>query len=84
MRVELRSLGFSYPRRGGGFLEVLSGLSATIQEQSVHAVVGPSGCGKSTLLRLIAGLEAPSDGPWSAMWASVPNSRAKRPTCTGG
>jgi len=62
MRVELRSLGFSYPRRGGGFLEVLSGLSATIQEQSVHAVVGPSGCGKSTLLRLIAGLEAPSDG----------------------
>jgi NitT/TauT family transport system ATP-binding protein len=26
------------------------------------AVVGPSGCGKSTLLRLIAGLDAPSEG----------------------
>jgi len=62
MRVEIRSLRFSYSRSGGGLLEVLNGLSATIQDQSVHAVVGKSGCGKSTLLRLVAGLETPSDG----------------------
>ncbi|MBI4404718.1 MAG: ATP-binding cassette domain-containing protein [Deltaproteobacteria bacterium] len=31
--------------------------------QSEHlAIIGPSGCGKSTLLRLLAGLDAPSDG----------------------
>jgi NitT/TauT family transport system ATP-binding protein len=28
----------------------------------IVALVGPSGCGKSTALRLLAGLEAPSDG----------------------
>ena len=32
------------------------------REGEILAVIGASGCGKSTLLRLIAGLEAPSEG----------------------
>lgn len=37
-------------------------VSFTLEQGDFFAIVGPSGCGKSTLLRLIAGLEAPSEG----------------------
>ncbi|HQT38730.1 MAG TPA: ABC transporter ATP-binding protein [Acidocella sp.] len=40
----------------------LDHISASIQQGEFIALLGPSGCGKSTLLRLLAGLEAPSDG----------------------
>ncbi len=40
----------------------LQGLSFSVEPGAFVAIVGPSGCGKSTLLRLIAGLEATSDG----------------------
>jgi sulfonate transport system ATP-binding protein len=43
-------------------LEVLSGISYTMEEGSFLSIVGSSGCGKSTLLRIIAGLEYASDG----------------------
>lgn len=37
-------------------------LNATIEDGEFLVILGPSGCGKTTALRLIAGLEAPSDG----------------------
>ncbi len=40
----------------------LQGLSFSVPQGAFVAIVGPSGCGKSTLLRLIAGLEATTDG----------------------
>ena len=40
----------------------LDDVSLEIAENEFVAVVGPSGCGKSTLLRVLAGLDAPSDG----------------------
>lgn len=42
--------------------QVIDGLSFTVDEGEFVAILGPSGCGKSTLLRLIAGLEASTDG----------------------
>ncbi|HRK70072.1 MAG TPA: ATP-binding cassette domain-containing protein, partial [Micropepsaceae bacterium] len=46
--------------------QALDSVSLRFGEGSFTCIVGPSGCGKSTLLRLIAGLEAPSQG--SIIW----------------
>lgn len=45
-----------------GEVEVITGLSLTIEEGEFVVLLGPSGCGKSTLLRMIAGLEDISGG----------------------
>jgi ABC-type sugar transport system ATPase subunit len=45
-----------------GGVAAVSDLCLAIADGELLAVVGPSGCGKSTLLRLLAGLEAPSEG----------------------
>ncbi|MDR7331891.1 ABC transporter ATP-binding protein [Roseateles asaccharophilus] len=42
--------------------EVIRDVSVDIADGEFCVLVGPSGSGKSTLLRLIAGLEAPTDG----------------------
>ena len=44
-----------------GVIKALDGVSISVGEREVVAVLGPSGCGKSTLLRVIAGLQ-PLDG----------------------
>ncbi|MEO5758642.1 MAG: sn-glycerol-3-phosphate ABC transporter ATP-binding protein UgpC [Mesorhizobium sp.] len=43
-------------------LDVITGLSLTMNDGEFVVIVGPSGCGKSTLLRMIAGLETISGG----------------------
>ncbi|PLS15334.1 peptide ABC transporter ATP-binding protein [Bacillus sp. M6-12] len=45
-----------------GKLEVLKGISTSIKEGEVVAIIGPSGSGKSTFLRCLNLLEKPSDG----------------------
>jgi len=55
--VELRGVARRYGER-----TVLEDFNLSIERGSFVAIVGRSGCGKSTLLRLIAGLEAASDG----------------------
>ena len=54
---ELRSVSKWYDE-----VQVLAGVSFSIEPGADLAIVGPSGCGKSTTLRLLAGLEAPTSG----------------------
>lgn len=55
--IEVQDLHKSF-----GDHEVLKGISVTIREGEVIAVIGPSGCGKSTFLRSINLLETPTSG----------------------
>ncbi|MEN2978254.1 ABC transporter ATP-binding protein [Tistrella bauzanensis] len=55
--LELRHLSKRF-----GSTKVLHDIDLVVPRGSFTVFVGPSGCGKSTLLRLIAGLDAPSDG----------------------
>ena len=56
-QVHLRKVVKKY-----GSLQVVHGINLEINDNEFVVLVGPSGCGKSTTLRMIAGLEAISDG----------------------
>lgn len=45
-----------------GSIAAVDGISLTVEPGQLVALLGPSGCGKTTTLRMIAGLEAPTDG----------------------
>jgi polar amino acid transport system ATP-binding protein len=51
--IELRNVHKSF-----GHLEVLKGISASVEKSEVVCIIGPSGSGKSTILRCINGLES--------------------------
>lgn len=55
--IEVKDLHKSY-----GKLNVLQGITETIQDQEVVCVIGPSGSGKSTFLRCLNLLEIPTSG----------------------
>jgi putative ABC transport system ATP-binding protein len=58
--LELREVVKRYP--GEPPLEVLRGVSLTVEAGEMAAIVGPSGSGKSTLLHLVGTLDRPSQG----------------------
>ena len=60
--LEVKDLEKSYPTGTGGRLEVLRGVSFTVERGEVVAVVGESGTGKSTLLHLLGALARPDKG----------------------
>src|ERR671913_694233 len=45
-----------------GAFQALQGVSLTVRDGELVALLGPSGCGKPTLLRIIAGLETQTAG----------------------
>jgi thiol reductant ABC exporter CydD subunit len=57
--LAVEGLRVSYPGRSE---PALDGLSLTVDEGEVLALVGPSGCGKSTLLSVLLGLVTPELG----------------------
>src|SRR3954468_8321234 len=57
--------------------EAVKGMSLDIQDGEFMILVGPSGCGKSTALRMIAGLEAITDGQM-LIGGDVVNDKAPR------
>jgi lipoprotein-releasing system ATP-binding protein len=59
--LTVENLTKQYPTRGEP-LDVLRGVSLTLEPGQNTAILGPSGSGKSTLLSIIGGLEEPTGG----------------------
>ncbi|BFK73820.1 MAG: ATP-binding cassette domain-containing protein [Megasphaera elsdenii] len=59
--LQLDDVGLVY-QGSHGPQRVLQHISLSLDEGQHLTIVGPSGCGKSSLLRLIAGLQAPTEG----------------------
>lgn len=59
--VHAADVGKVFPGTGGDVI-ALTEVDLTVAEGEFVSLIGPSGCGKSTLLRLIADLDAPTDG----------------------
>jgi sulfonate transport system ATP-binding protein len=60
-RIRLSGVGKCF-RIDGAPVVALQGIDLRVEAGEFLTVVGASGCGKSTLLRMIAGLDAPSEG----------------------
>ncbi len=52
----------SFQKKDAEKLEILKGISLSIEEKKISVIVGKSGAGKSTLLHIIAGLDKPDSG----------------------
>ncbi len=58
----MATLGLKSISKSFGTTKVLHDINLAIEDKEFIAFLGPSGCGKSTLLRIIAGLEAATQG----------------------
>ena len=67
--LDLRDVTKEYP--GTPPVRALAGVTLTVEEGELVAVVGPSGSGKSTLLHLAGALDRPSSGTVSVAGADI-------------
>jgi lipoprotein-releasing system ATP-binding protein len=70
--LEVRGLYKGYAS-GDQHLEILSGLSLSVDEGEMIGVTGVSGSGKSTLLHLIGGMDRPDQGSIRILDRELPN-----------
>ena len=56
MYLEVKNIKKSY-WENGSYMEVIKGISTSIEKGQICAILGPSGSGKSTFLNLIGGLD---------------------------
>jgi len=59
--LTVANIAKSYPTPRGE-LQILNGISLTVERGQAVAIMGPSGSGKSTLLYILGALEPPSSG----------------------
>jgi len=59
--IEAQGLGLTFETADGP-VHALTGVDLTIHKGEFVSFIGPSGCGKTTFLRVIADLEAPTEG----------------------
>jgi NitT/TauT family transport system ATP-binding protein len=69
-RIDVRHVSHRFALHGAA-LPVLQEVSFSVEPGEFVALLGPSGCGKSTLLRLVAGLDAPTEGSLNADGAAI-------------
>ncbi len=58
----MASVGLDHVSKKFDGVVAVDDLSLEVADEELLVVLGPSGCGKSTALRMIAGLEAPTEG----------------------
>ncbi len=68
--LELRDIRRSYPS-GETDVEVLKGVTLTINAGEMVAIVGASGSGKSTLMNILGCLDKPSSGSYKVAGVDV-------------
>jgi len=56
--MEIQKVRYSYDNKRN----VLNGISTSLDEGKMYAILGASGCGKTTLLSLLGGLDSPLNG----------------------
>lgn len=61
-----------------GALEVLKGVSISLQKGELATIVGPSGCGKSTLLHILGTLDTPDKGQITMNGTDFSNLKGKQ------
>ena len=61
MYLEVKDLKKSYGE-GGGYVQVLKGITAGVEQGEMCVIQGTSGSGKSTLLNCIGGLDTVASG----------------------